>query len=146
MRVKLHTRVCRKEIEMLSVKELSKRVNIPYTTAVKYLKALQERGFVRVKREGKRVLYPDEAEEMLRQLVDLVRSGISFSQALERLARGEIPIKDPVLEELRRLRQEIEELKKENRALRDLVQMYLSEVKGLPAPKKPWWKRLFGIK
>ena len=131
---------------MLSVKELSERVGIPYTTSAKYLKALQERGFVRVKREGKRVLYPDEAEEMLRQLVDLVKSGISFSQALDRLSRGESFVKDPVLEEIRKLRREIEDLKKENRALRELVQMYLSEIKGLPAPKKPWWKRLFGTK
>jgi len=131
---------------MLSVKELSERVNIPYTTAAKYLKALQERGFVRVKREGKRVLYPDETEGILRQLVDLVKSGISFSQALDRLSYGENLVKDPVLEEIRRLRREIEDLKKENRALRELVQMYLSEVKGLPAPKKPWWKRIFGIK
>ena len=134
---------------MLSVKQLSERVNIPYTTAVKYLKALQERGFVRVRREGNRIMYPDEAEEMLRQLVDLVRSGISFSQALEKLASGEAPLKDPVLEELRRLRHEIEDLKKENQALKDLVMLYLSrleEIKGLPVPKKPWWKRLFGFR
>ncbi len=133
---------------MLSVKQLSERVGIPYTTASKYLKALQERGFVRVRREGNRVMYPDEAEELLRQLVELIKSGISFSQALERLSRGEIPLKDPVLEELRRLRREIEDLKKENQALKDLVMLYLSrleEIRGLPAPKKPWWKRLFDL-
>lgn len=130
---------------MLSIRELSERVDIPYTTAVKYLKALQERGFVRVIREGNRSMYSDDTEEILRQFVELIRSGIPFSQALERLARGEHPLRDPVLEELRSLRREIEDLKKENQALRDLVQMYLSvlnEIKGLPAPKKSFWEKL----
>ena len=46
-------------------KELFRRIGIPYTTAVKYLKALQKHGFISVSREGNRVIYPDETEEIL---------------------------------------------------------------------------------
>jgi len=131
--------------DMLTIKELSRRVGIPYTTAIKYLKALQDRGFITVRRDGKRIMYPDNTEEILRQFVELIRNGIPFSQSLKKLAHGDVPLQDPVLEEIRKLRQEIADLKKENQALRDLVQMYLSrldETKSLPAPKKSFFQRM----
>ena len=79
---------------MLTIRELSQRVGLPYTTTIKYLKALQERGFISVRRDGNRVIYPDETEEILRQFVELIRDGVPFSQALEKLARGEVPLKN----------------------------------------------------
>ncbi|WP_448521631.1 hypothetical protein [Pseudothermotoga sp.] len=47
-------------------------VGIPYTTVVRYLKALEKLGFMSASGEGNRVLYSDETEEILRQFLELI--------------------------------------------------------------------------
>jgi len=70
--------------------------------------------------------------------VELIKEGVPFSQALEKPSRGEALLKDPVLEEIRKLRREIENLRKESQVLRNIVQAYLSKIeklKDLPPSK-----------
>ncbi len=130
----------------MTISELAKTRNMPYSTVRKYVNALIERGIIAPDRTSHGVVLSPSDVEVFDTLVSFIRSGMPLKTAIDRLAEGRKATTDEVIQYLQRLERKIEELEKENKALRELVQMYLSEVKGLPAPKKPWWKRLFGIK
>ena len=117
-----------------------------YSTVRKYVNALIERGIITPEKTSHGFVLSPSDVEVFDALVSFIRSGMPLKSAVERVAEGRAPHTNEVIQYLQRLERKIEELEKENKALRELVQMYLSEVKGLPAPKKPWWKRLFGIK
>lgn len=119
---------------------------MPYSTVRKYVNALIELGIIAPEKTSHGFVLSSSDVEVFDALVSLVRSGLPLKSAIDRLAQGREAPTDEVIRYLQRLERRIEELEKENRALRELIQVYLSEVKGLPKPKKPWWKRLFGIK
>jgi len=130
----------------MTISELAKTRNMPYSTVRKYVNALIERGIIAPERTSHGVVLSSSDVEVFDTLVSLVRSGLPLKSAIDRLAQGREAPADEVIRYLQRLERRIEELEKENRALRELIQVYLSEVKGLPKPKKPWWKRLFRLR
>ena len=130
----------------MTISELAKARNMPYSTARKYINALIERGIIAPERTSHGIVLSPSDVEVFDTLVSYIRSGMPLKTAIDRLAQGKSPPANEVIRYLQRLERRIEELERENRALRELIQMYLSEVKGLPAPKKPWWKRLLGFK
>ena len=133
-------------IKTLTISELAKTRNMSYSTVRKYVNALIERGIIAPERTSHGFVLSPSDVEVFDTLVSFIRSGMPLKSAIERVAGGKAPHTNEVIQYLQRLEKRIEELEKENRALREIVQMYLSEVKGLPVPKKPWWKRIFGIK
>lgn len=114
-------------------------LNLSYSTTRKYLKALQDRGFITIKMGEHGALLDEHAVKLMTRLVELIRDGNTLQVALEKLARGMEKPSSEIIEYLQRLERRIEELEKENRALRQLIQVYLSrldEPKGLPKPRR----------
>ena len=130
----------------MTISELAKTRNMPYSTVRKYVNALIERGIIAPDRTSHGIVLSPSDVEVFDALVSFIRSGMPLKTAIDRLAEGRKATTDEVIQYLQRLEKKIEELEKENKALRELVQMYLSEVKGLPVPRKPWWKRLFRLR
>jgi len=62
------------------------------------------------------------------EFLELVRAGNTLQTALEKLAEGSTGPAHAVIDHLRRLERRIEDLEKENHALRDIVQKYLAEM------------------
>lgn len=131
----------------MNLTELSKKSGIKYHTARKYVKALQEKGIIS---EVSEELIP-----ILKQIAELTASGKTVNEAIDFLVSR--PAKESNFSEiLLRLESKIDALEKENRAQKELLQVYLSkidklqeQVRALPAPKKPvservkeWWKSL----
>lgn len=130
----------------MTISELSKIRNMPYSTVRKYINALIERNIIAPDRTSHGIMLSQYDVEIFDRLVSFIRSGMPLKTAIDRLVEGRKNTTDDVIQYLQRLERRIEELEKENRALREIIQVYLSEVKSLPASKKPWWKRLFGFK
>ena len=82
--------------------------------------------------------------EVFDRLLSLIRSGYPLQAALKMLGEGIKDAKSDIIFYLQRLERRMEELEKENRTLRDIVQKYLAEIeklKGLPPPRKSLWQR-----
>jgi len=131
----------------MNVTELSKKSGLKYHTARKYVKALQERGIIS---EPSEELIP-----ILKQIAELTASGKTVNEAIEFIVSR--PAQEANFSEiLLRLEAKIDALEKENRAQKELLQVYLSkidklqeQIRALPAPKKTvsekvkqWWKSL----
>jgi len=124
--------------------ELSKTRNVPYSTVRKYIKALIAHGYINPERSSRGVILRANDVEVFDKLLSLIRSGYPLQTALKMLGEGIKDAKSDIIFYLQRLERRIEELEKENRALRDIVQKYLAEIeklKGLPPPKKSLWQR-----
>ena len=131
--------------------ELSKTRNVPYSTVRKYIKALIAHGYINPERSSRGVILRANDVEVFDKLLSLIRSGYPLQTALKMLGEGIKDAKSDIIYYLQRLERRIEELEKENRALRDIVQEYLAEIeklKGLPPPRKSlgqrfkdWWKK-----
>jgi len=131
--------------------ELSKTRNVPYSTVRKYVKALIAHGYINPERSSRSVILRVNDVEVFDRLLSLIRSGYPLQTALKMLGEGIKDAKSDIIYYLQRLERRIEELEKENRALRDIVQKYLAEIeklKGLPPPRKSlgqrfkdWWKK-----
>ena len=134
-----------KGLIIMTIRELSRKFKIPYTTTWKYLKILEQRGFIRITKGDRGAKIDNHAIMIFKDFVDLIKEGHTIASALEKLSAGYVVADRPVIEYLQRLEHRIEELEKENRALRDIVQKYLAEIeklKGLPPPKKKWRERI----
>ncbi len=134
---------------ILNLHELSRMSKIPYTTVRKYVHLLWSRGYITPRREEKSLELSPRDIEIFERFVELVRSGLTLSTALERLGQSLAPTESYISEELYKLRKENEELRKEIQHLRELVELYLSTImdiseklKGLPPPKKTWRERI----
>ncbi|HBT39059.1 MAG TPA: hypothetical protein DEA64_02945 [Pseudothermotoga sp.] len=125
---------------MPNISEISRRVNLPCSTRWKYLKILSKRGFITITRSSHGTVITNEDFQIFQEFVRLVREeGLAIEGALERIGQNRLGGREPIIQYLRRLEKKIEDLEKENRALRDLVQKYLYELeklKGLPKPKE----------
>ena len=120
----------------MRISDLAKQAGLNYHTARKYLMALKERNLDNLPQE--------QLVEILRGIKKLTAQGFTIHQAIDVLAR-QTP-SDSTTQILLRLEQKIDSLEKENRALRELVQVLMAKIDQLPAlepPKKPWWKRIF---
>ena len=127
--------------------ELSKTRNVPYSTVRKYIKALIAHGYINPERSSHGVILRANDVEVFDKLLSLIRSGYPLQTALKMLGEGIKDAKSDIIYYLQRLERRIEELEKENRALRDIVQKYLAEIeklKGLPPPRKSFWERVKG--
>ena len=125
--------------------ELSKTRNVPYSTVRKYVNALIAHGYINPERSSRGVILRANDVEVFDKLLSLIRSGYPLQTALKMLGEGIKDAKSDIIFYLQRLERRIEELEKENRALRDIVQKYLAEIeklKGLPPPKKKWRERI----
>ena len=135
---------------MPNISEISRRVNLPYSTTWKYLKLLRERGFITITRTNRRSMITERDLETFQEFLRLVREeGLSLEVALNRIGEGRTATEEPIIRYLQRLEKKIENLEKENKALSELVQKYLYELeklKGLPKPKGSlmnWFKGIF---
>ena len=125
--------------------ELSKTRNVPYSTVRKYVKALIDHGYINPERSSRSVILRVNDVEVFDRLLSLIRSGYPLQTALKMLGEGIKDAKSDIIFYLQRLERRIEELEKENHALRDIVQKYLAEIeklKGLPPPKKSWREKI----
>jgi len=125
--------------------ELSKTRNVPYSTVRKYVKALIAHGYINPERSSRSVILRVNDVEVFDRLLSLIRSGYPLQTALKMLGEGIKDAKSDIIFYLQRLERRIEELEKENHALRDIVQKYLAEIeklKGLPPPKKSWREKI----
>jgi len=133
----------------MNLHEISRATKIPYPTVRKYVLLLREKGYIMPVRKERTVELSAKDLEIFEKFVALVKSGLSLSTALERLKDSFSPSESFLAEELYKLRKENEELKKEVRHLRELVELYLSTImdvseklKGLPPPRKSWREKI----
>ena len=125
--------------------ELSKTRNVPYSTVRKYIKALIAHGYINPEKSSRGVILRANDVEVFDKLLSLIRSGYPLQTALKMLGEGIKDAKSDIIFYLQRLERRMEELEKENRSLRDIVQKYLAEIeklKGLPPPRRSWRERI----
>ena len=128
----------------MTIRGLARKFKIPYSTARKYLKLLENNGFIRIRQSEHGTQIDDYAVSIFEEFLELVKAGNTLQTALEKLAEGSTGPAHVIIDHLKRLERRIEELEKENRALRDIVQKYLAEIeklKSLPPPRKSLWQR-----
>jgi len=124
----------------MNLKELAGHAGMNYYTLRKYYVALKERGLVTQPSED---IIP-----LLKQIAQFTSEGLTVQSAIDKIAkRSNSP--QAFTSVLLRLEEKIDNLENENKALRDLVQIQLAEMKKmLPKPdadtdksrKKPFWK------
>ena len=134
--------------EVLNLSDLAKSRNVPYSTVRKYVNALSEKGFISLETTPHSVTLRKKDIEVFDKLLALIRSGVSFKKAIEKLGEGEGDNQDNVIDYLRKLERKVDSLEEENRKLRELVQVYLSKVDELqkqlmPPKKKSWLFKIF---
>ena len=134
---------------MVNIREIAEKTDLTYSNARLYIKALEKRKLIIPKREGKSFKYPEETIELVNRLKSIIREEkINIDSAIDILVSTSM--NDPIS----RLIKEIEDLKKENFQLRQLIEVYIAKteelMKQLPPPKEekieekvPWWKRIF---
>jgi DNA-binding MarR family transcriptional regulator len=129
--------------EVLNLSDLAKSRNVPYSTVRKYVNALSEKGFISPETTPHSVTLHKKDIEVFDKLLVLIRSGVSFKKALDKLGEGEDGSRDNVVDYLQRLERKVDSLEEENKKLRELVQVYLSKVDELQnqlmSPKKRSW-------
>jgi len=129
---------------MANIKEIAEKTGLTYSNARLYVKALEKRKLVSPKRSGKSLNYPEETIELVNRLKDTIKE-----QKLDINSAIDILVSTSMNDPISRLIKEIEDLKKENFQLRQLIEVYIAKteelMRQLPPPKEekpPWWKRL----
>jgi predicted transcriptional regulator len=135
------------EMELMTLKEIAEKAGLNYHTARKYGLALQERG----------IDLSEEVIPILQKIASLTGEGLTVEKAIDSLLSKPLEKKEQDFSEiLLRLEAKIDSLEKENRAQKELIQVYLSKIdslqesiKALPPPKtdyfskfKDWIKKL----
>ncbi len=128
----------------MNIKELAEISGMNYHTVRKYYLALHSRGLVTEPSE--------EIIPLLKQIAKLTSEGLNVQDAINKLVKKDNS-PQAFASILLRLEQKIDNLEKENRALRELVQVQLAEMKKMlpkpeekPKEKQSWFKRLFAVK
>ncbi len=133
----------------MNLSDLAKTRSVPYSTVRKYVNALAERRLIYPEVGSHSVTIRDNDVEVFDELLRLVRSGISFRSAIDRLSEKKRVDQSDEISYLRKIEKKIDSLEEENRKLREIVQVYLSrieslesQIKELMPPKKRWgfWK------
>lgn len=125
------------KVIIMTIRQLSRKVNLPYSTTRKYLKSLEEAGYItlRITEHGARIDH--HTLVIFEELVELIKSGYPLQKALERLGEGRTATESRILEYLSRLEKKVEDLEAENRKLNELLQVYISKVeRALPSGKE----------
>ena len=133
----------------MNLSDLAKTRSVPYSTVRKYVNALAERELIYPEVGSRSVTIHDNDVEVFDELLRLVRSGISFRSALDRLSEKKISGKSDAVSYFRKIEKKIDSLEEENRKLREIVQVYLSRIESLesqikelmpPRKKGGFWK------
>ncbi len=135
----------------MNLSDLAKTRSVPYSTVRKYVNALAEKGLIYPEVGSRSVTIRDNDVEVFDELLRLVRSGMSFRSALDRLSEKKISGKSDVASYFRKIEKKIDSLEEENRKLREIVQVYLSRIESLesqikelmPPKKKNFLARIF---
>ena len=138
--------------ESLNIRELSKIMNMSYSTTWKYVKLLNDHKLITLERDNGKVKIITEHVNTFKRFVELLNSGYNLQNALIKLKEGFSEGDNEVIQYIQRLEKRIIELEKENRNLSQLLQVYLSkidsiedQIKALPKPKKSIWERIKGL-
>jgi len=133
----------------VNLRELSKNMNMPYSTVRKYINVLIEHELINPERNNRTLILNTDHVNIFKTLVSLIQSGYSFNTAIQKLKEGFSNPNNEVIQYIQRLEKRIENLEKENRNLNQLIQIYLSkidniedQIKALPKPKESIWKKI----
>ena len=150
---------------MLTVQELSKRLDVPERTIRRWIDA--HGPFLGARRDGRRLLVPAESLKVAETIKSLYAGGATSEQVNDTLAGRAVPqvlevdavtpaqaesLVRAMTEELRQARGEIQELRQEIQATRDAVAATQETVEEIgewvrakqQEPERPWWRRLLG--
>lgn len=144
------SRITHKEVGIITIKEFAEMSGINYSTCRKYISLLKERNAMEEPTE--------EWVDVFQDIYTYTKKGDTLDEAIDKALGKERNISDS--EKLDALYNEIQELRKENRQLSDLNQMYLSKIddlytmmhnvqKALPPPDEGFWGsflRMLGIR
>ena len=148
---------------MLTVQELSKRLDVPERTIRRWIDA--HGPFLGARRDGRRLLVPAESLKVAETIRALYAGGATSEQVNNTLAGRNVPqvlevdavtpaqaesLVRAMTEELRQAREEIAELRQEIQATRDAVAATQETVEEIgewirvkpDEEKRPWWARL----
>ena len=148
---------------MLTVQELSKRLDVPERTIRRWIDA--HGPFLGARRDGRRLLVPAESLKVAETIKSLYAGGATSEQVNDTLAGRAVPqvlevdavtpaqaetLVRALTEELRQAREEIQELRQEIRETRDAVAATQETVEEIgewirvkpDEEKRPWWARL----
>ena len=135
----------------MTLKEISEKLGISHASAYRLVNSLVENGLIEVVQEkNNKYIIKDNDFELVKELNNLVKSGFSRNKAVEILKEKNIKSDNiDFFIAFNELKEEIQSLKKENIALKELLQVYLSkidkledQIKALPKPREPFWKKI----
>lgn len=109
-------------VKAINIADLSRKSGLNYHTVRKYLIALESKGI--------KNMPETQLISLLRAIKDLTEKGNTVNQAIDILLREEQE-KKTTEEMFRILEKKIDDLEKENKHLRDLIQVYLSRIDSL---------------
>lgn len=126
-------------MELMTLKEIAEKAGLNYHTARKYSLALKERG----------IDLSEEVVPVLQKIASLTAEGMTVEKAIDSLLNSPLEKKEHDFSEiLLRLETKIDSLEKENRAQKELIQVYLSKIdslqesiKALPPPKPDYFSK-----
>jgi len=128
----------------INIAEISRKSGLNYHTTRKYLMALQSKGI--------KELPEIQLISILRSIKELTSKGYTVNESIDLILK-EDQQKKTTDEMFMILEKKINDLEKENRALKELIQVYLSRIdkleqkidlipQALPKPREPFWKKI----
>ena len=128
----------------INIAEISRKSGLNYHTTRKYLMALQSKGI--------KELPEIQLISILRSIKELTSKGYTVNESIDLILK-EDQQKKTTDEMFMILEKKINDLEKENRALKELIQVYLSRIdkleqkidlipQALAKPREPFWKKI----
>jgi DNA-binding Lrp family transcriptional regulator len=116
----------------MTLKEVADKLGVSHSTAYRLVSSLVKNHIIEISHEKNKYIINDSDIVLIRQFHDLIQSGLSSDKAVEVLKENSKISEDLNLSiVLHDLKRQVEELTKENKSLRDLIQVYLSKINSL---------------
>ena len=95
---------------MLTLRGLSRKLNMPYSTTRKYLFILKDNGFVRVREGPVGLMIDEESQRALERFIGYIREGLTIEGALRKMKENDGRERN-LVERIEKMERDLEEIK-----------------------------------